>query len=294
MFKGSIVALTTPFKNNRIDELTLKKLVRFHIENGTDGIVPCGTTGESATLSYREHERVIEIVVKETAGRIPVIAGAGSNSTTETIDMCRFAKKTGADAVLLVAPYYNKPTQHGLYQHFSAVTKAVSLPIILYNIPGRTGINMEPATIIRLAQSHANIVGLKDSTGNMDQASEIVAALGETFTLLSGDDALTLPLMAIGAQGIISVAANIIPHDMKELVDSWNRGDIKRSRRIHLRMFPLIKALFIQTSPVPVKTAMGLMVLCSPQLRLPMAAMLGGNKKKLIDAMRQYGINIKG
>lgn len=292
MFSGSIVALVTPFKKGKINEKKLKELVRFHCEKGTDGIVPCGTTGELSTLSHAEHKRVIEIVVRETKKKIPVIAGAGSNSTEETIELCRFSKKIGADGVLLVVPYYNKPSQNGLYLHFSRVAQSVSIPIMLYNIPGRTGINMMPSTVVRLAQEHPTIVGIKEATGSMDQTTEIVQKLGEGFDVLSGDDALTLPLLAIGAKGVISVVANIIPEDVKNMITFWNSGDIYNVRRLHVKMFPLIKACFLETNPVPVKTAMRMLNMCSDEVRLPLAPMSDSNKKKLKRTLKEYGLKI--
>ncbi|MFH1379876.1 MAG: 4-hydroxy-tetrahydrodipicolinate synthase [bacterium] len=292
MFSGSYVALVTPFKNGKIDEKKLKNLVHFHIEQGTSGLVPCGTTGESSTLLHSEREKVIDIVVKEAGGSIPVIAGTGFNSTEETIEMSRFAKKAGAHSLLLVVPYYNKPTPEGLYQHFSHVAAAVDLPVILYNIPGRTGVNLLPETVIRLAQDNKNIVGIKEASGNMDQASEIIRTLGENFCLLSGDDSLTLPLLAIGGKGVISVAANLIPRDVKEMVECWNKGDISRARELHLRMFKLIKALFIETNPIPVKTAMGMLNMCLPDLRLPLLPMSEEHTKKLRETLKDYGLNI--
>lgn len=290
MFSGSFVAIVTPFLNGKVDEKNLKKLIRFHIENGTNGIVPCGTTGESSTLSHTERKRVIDIVIKEAKGIVPVIAGAGFNSTEETAQMCSYAKGAGADGVLLVVPYYNKPTQDGLYEHFSHVARTVDIPIILYNIPGRTGVNLLPETVIRLARKNKNIVGIKEASAIMDQASYIVQALGDDFDLFSGDDALAVPLLALGAKGVISVAANIIPRDIREMVELWKKGDLKGARGLHLRMFKLFKALFIETNPIPVKTAMGMMDLCSPELRLPLSPMHEDNKKRLMVTLKEYGI----
>ncbi|HAJ56842.1 MAG TPA: 4-hydroxy-tetrahydrodipicolinate synthase [Candidatus Omnitrophica bacterium] len=291
MFKGSIVALVTPFsRKGGVDEAALKRLVEFHVKNGTDGIVPCGTTGESATLNYEEHERVIEICVKVSKKRIPVIAGTGSNSTQEAIDMSLFAKRVGADGLLLVSPYYNKPTQKGLYLHFKAVADSVGLPVVLYNIASRTGVNIEPETVCRLSQDCNNIVGIKEASGSLEQMSRIIALCGKKLTMLSGDDSLTLPLMAIGGEGIISVVANIIPKDVKALVSAFKRGDIAQARRLHYKMLPLIKAMFIETNPIPVKTAMGQMKLCEPSLRLPMCEMMPENLAKLKKALKEYGL----
>ncbi len=290
MFKGSIVAIVTPFKNDQVDEKTLRKLVDFHIKNGTSAIVPCGTTGESATLNYEEHERVIEVCIEQAEGRIPIIAGTGSNSTQEAIMLTRHAAKAGASASLQVSPYYNKPTQKGLYEHFKAIAEAVDLPMILYNIASRTGVNIEPETIARLARDCKNIVGVKEASGNLEQMSRVKILCGKDFDLLSGDDVLTLPVLAIGGVGVISVVANIAPRDVATLVNTFQKGDIKQAREIHYRLTPLIKAMFIETNPIPVKTAMGLMKLCEKTLRLPMSEMLPENEKKLKEALRNYGL----
>ena len=291
MFKGCIVAIVTPFtKKGDVDESTLIKLIEFYIKNGTDGIVPCGTTGESATLNYEEHERVIEICIKASGNRVPIIAGTGSNSTQEAIEMSLYAKKAGADGLLLVSPYYNRPTQKGLYLHFKAIADKVDLPVILYNIASRTGVNIEPETISRLAADCKNIVAVKEASGSLDQMSRIIALCGKKITMLSGDDSLTLPLMAIGGEGIISVVANIIPKDVKAMVVAFNEGDIRSARRLHYKMLPLIKAVFIETNPIPVKTAMGLIGLCEPSLRLPMCEMMPENLAKLKTAMKDYGL----
>lgn len=290
MFTGSCVALVTPFKNGKVDYETLKKLVEFHLKNGTSALVPCGTTGESATLTYEEHEEVVRFVVEVTKKRIPVIAGAGSNSTQETIDLTQAAKKDGADAVLLVVPYYNKPTQKGLYEHFRKVAEEVNIPIILYNIPGRTGVNMLPETVAKLAKDCENIVGIKEASGNLDQVSEIVETCPKDFTILSGDDALTLPMLALGGKGVISVIANLVPQDMAKMCNAWFKGNFEKAKQLHHKMFPLIKALFIETNPIPVKTAMGLLGLCSAELRLPLASMEEKNLEKLKKAMQNYGL----
>jgi 4-hydroxy-tetrahydrodipicolinate synthase len=288
---GSMVAIVTPFtKKNEIDEVKLRDLVEFHIKNGTDGIIPCGTTGESATLNYEEHERVIEICIQQAKKRIPVIAGTGSNSTQEAIEMSQRAKEAGADGLLLVNPYYNRPTQKGLYLHFKAIADKVDLPIIIYNIASRTGVNMEPETLQRLADDCKNITGMKEASGNLDQMARMIALCGKKVTMLSGDDSLTLPLMAIGGCGIISVIANIIPKDVKTMVAAFLSGDLKEARRLHYKMLPLIKAIFIETNPIPVKTAMGLMGLCEPGLRLPMCDMMPENLAKLKSALKEYGL----
>ncbi|MBI2119324.1 MAG: 4-hydroxy-tetrahydrodipicolinate synthase [Elusimicrobia bacterium] len=291
MFYGSCVALVTPFKDDGIDEEKLKELVHYHIENKTEGLVPCGSTGESATMTHKEHARVIEIVVKEAGKKIPVIAGTGSNSTQETIELTQHAKEAGADASLLIVPYYNKPTQSGVIQHFSAVCKKVSLPIIVYNIPGRTGINMLPSTLIQLVEKNKNIVGIKESSGNLDQVSEIAASLKdrENFTILSGDDSLTLPILSVGGKGVISVLANIAPKDTYDLCSFFKQGQLEKAQKIHYKMFPLMKALLLETNPIPIKTAMGILGICSSNFRLPLCAMDEKNKEKLIEELKNVG-----
>lgn len=287
MFKGSYVALVTPMKNGRVDESTLRQLVEYHIDHHTDGLVPCGSTGESATLSHAEHRRVVEVVVKAARGRIPVIAGAGSNSTHETLQLVRFAAKVGAQGALLVVPYYNKPTPRGLYEHYRKVAKATPLPLILYNIPGRTGINMPVETVVQLAQDCPTVVGIKEASGSMDYTSQLLSVLGkDRFIVFSGDDSLTLPLLALGARGVISVIGNILPEAMGELVRSWVQGNTERALDLHLQMMPLMRALFYETNPIPVKTAMHALGMCGPELRLPLTAMGEDNKKKLMTVIR--------
>jgi 4-hydroxy-tetrahydrodipicolinate synthase len=290
MFRGSIVAIVTPFKGGKIDEKKLRDLIEFQIKNGTSGIVPCGTTGESATLSFEEHDRVIEITIEQVKKRLPVIAGTGSNSTEEAVMLTKHAAKAGADASLQVSPYYNRPTQKGLYEHFKAIAEAAHIPIILYNIASRTGVNIEPETIVRLASDCKNIVGVKEASGSLDQMSRIKQLCPENFYLISGDDSLTLPILSIGGTGIISVVANIVPQDVANLVSEFEKGNIKKAREIHYRLLPLIKAIFIETNPIPVKTAMGLMGLCEPDLRLPMCSMLPENLEKLKKALKEYGL----
>ncbi|MBU2102405.1 MAG: 4-hydroxy-tetrahydrodipicolinate synthase [Candidatus Omnitrophota bacterium] len=288
MFKGSIVALVTPFCNGTVDEKTLRTLVDFQIHNGTSGIVPCGTTGESATLSYEEHDRVIEIVIEQAAGRVPIIAGTGSNATQEAVMITKHAAKCGADASLQVAPYYNRPTQQGLYEHFKAIAECADIPMILYNIASRTGVNIEPETIARLARDCKNIVGVKEASGSLEQMARIKMLCPTSFDLLSGDDSLTLPVLSIGGTGVVSVVANIIPADTAKLVRLFEQGDISGARNLHYALFALVKAMFIETNPIPVKTAMELLGLCSSQLRLPMCAMSAGNKEKLITVLKEY------
>ena len=288
MFKGSMVALVTPFRSGKVDEKALKELVEFQIKNGTTALVPCGTTGESATLSYEEHDRVIELAVQFAGGRIPVIAGTGANSTEEAIMLTKHARKAGAEASLQVSPYYNRPTQKGLYLHFKAIAEAVDIPLILYNIASRTGVNIEPETFAKLAQDCKNIIGVKEASGSLEQMAKIKKLCPKDFLLISGDDALTLPVMAIGGTGIISVVANIIPRDVADMCAAFEKGDIRRAQELHYRMLPLVKAMFIETNPIPVKTAMGLMKMCDPGLRLPMCEMEPANREKLVSELRAY------
>ena len=289
MFKGSIVAIVTPFKNGAVDEEKLRELVEFQIENGTDAIVPCGTTGEASTLDYEEHDRVIQIVVEQVKKRVPVIAGTGSNSTHEAIELTEHAKKLGADGALLVTPYYNKPTQEGLYRHYKAVAEAVALPQVLYNVPGRTGVNLLPETVARLAEI-SNIVAIKEATGSLQQASEVLALCGDKIDVLSGDDFITFPMMACGAKGVISVTANIMPKEVAALVDAFNAGNMEEARRLHLKLLKISNAMFIESNPVPVKTAVALMGKASDEVRLPLAPMAEANKAKLVAIMKEYGL----
>jgi 4-hydroxy-tetrahydrodipicolinate synthase len=289
VFQGSMVAVVTPFKDGRVDEAKVRELVEFHIKNGTDVLVPCGTTGESPTLSHDEHRRVIELAIQTANKRIPVVAGTGSNSTAEAIDLTRYAKNAGADGALVVLPYYNKPTQQGLIAHCRAIADAVELPLILYNIPGRTGINMLPETLAVLAD-HPNIVGMKEATGNLEQMTHDIVLCGARLSFLSGDDTLTLPLMAVGGKGVISVVANIVPRDVADLTRAFLSGDWKRARELHLKLFPLCQAMFCETNPIPVKTAMALMGMIGGELRMPLCPMSEANLSKLKAALRAYGL----
>jgi 4-hydroxy-tetrahydrodipicolinate synthase len=286
MFSGSIVAIVTPFRNGKVDERAFGDLIEWQIANGTNGIVPCGTTGESATLTHDEHHRVIRLSVEVVKGRVPVIAGTGSNSTDEAISLTRHAKEAGADGALLITPYYNKPTQEGLYRHYKAVAEAVDIPLVLYNIPGRTGVNMLPATVARLAVMKS-IVGVKEGSGSVQQASDIAQACGDRLTVLAGDDALTLPMMAVGAKGVITVTANIMPKEMSQLVASFQAGRIDEARRIHFLLSPLFAALFFETNPIPVKEAMGMMGKIDPELRLPLCAMSADNRNQLTRVLKE-------
>jgi len=290
MFKGSIVAIVTPFHNGGVDERKLRDLIDFQIKNGTSGILPCGTTGESATLNFDEHEKVIEIVIDQVNKRVPVIAGTGSNSTQEAIKLTQQAACAGADASLQVSPYYNRPTQRGLYEHFKAIAQSVKIPIILYNIAGRTGVNIEPETIAKLAHDCKNIVAVKEASGSLDQMSRIRQLCPKEFILMSGDDSLTLPVLSIGGTGIISVVANIVPNDVANLVEAFSRGDLKGAQALHFKLLPLVKAVFLETNPIPIKTAMGLLGMCDEDLRLPMCSMSADNLEKLKKALKEYGL----
>ncbi len=286
-FAGVTVALVTPFRNGEIDFDDLRRLVDWHVEQGTDCLSPVGTTGESPTLDHDEHERVIAAVVEQASGRIKVVPGTGSNSTTEAIRLTRFAQRAGADGALMVGPYYNKPTQEGYYRHFEAVVEAVDLPIILYNIPGRTGSNILPETIARLAEL-PTIVGVKESTGSLDQASQIAALCN--ITILSGDDSLTLPLMSIGGRGVVSVVANILPRDLKALVTTFDAGDVGKAQQWHRRLFPLCRDLLgVATNPIPIKTAMKLLGRGTGELRLPMCPLDAAGENKVRQSLRNYG-----
>jgi 4-hydroxy-tetrahydrodipicolinate synthase len=288
MFSGSLAALVTPFKNGRVDFAAIERLVDWHVEQGTDGLVPVGTTGESPTVDVEEHEKIIATVVKRAAGRIPVIAGAGANATAEAIALTKFSKEVGADATLQVAPYYNKPTQEGLYRHFAAIAEAVDLPMVLYNIPSRCVVSMTPETIARLARI-PQVVAVKEATGSMDQASEVLARCD--LVVLSGDDSLTLPLMALGAKGVISVVANLVPKDVKRLTSAMLAGDLEAGRAAHRKLFPLCRAMFVETSPIPIKTAMkwaGLLE--SDEKRLPLTDLSAAGAETLRRAMKEYGL----
>jgi 4-hydroxy-tetrahydrodipicolinate synthase len=289
MFKGAIVAIVTPFKNGQIDEEALRELIEFQIVNGTDGIVPCGTTGESATLSHEEHDRVIEITINAVKKRVPVIAGTGSNSTAEALRLTAHAYSAGADAALIVCPYYNRPTQEGLYQHFKTIAENVPIPIMPYNIPSRTGVNLMPEMVAKLSKIK-NIVGIKEASGSIKQMSDIIDLCGEDFAVLSGDDIFTLPLLAMGGVGIISVVSNVVPSDMAGLVDAFAAGDIVKARKLHHKMSALIEALFIEVNPVPVKAALALMGKIKYEYRLPLCKMAEANFEKLKKVMVNYAL----
>ena len=288
MFTGALIALVTPFQDGEIDWRTLDELVDFQLEGGIDGIVPVGTTGESPTLSHDEHKKVMERVVKAAGGKVPVIAGAGSNSTAEAIDLATFAKKVGADATLQVDPYYNKPTQEGFYQHFKAVAEEVDLPIVLYDIPGRCAAGMTPDTIVRLAEVE-NIVALKDATGKLDHVSEVATRCD--LTILSGDDSLTLPMASVGAKGVVSVVANIVPADVKAMTDLILEGDLVSARQWHNKLFTLCRNLLgLSTNPIPIKAAMSMLNMASEEMRLPMTPMDESKKVILQQTLKDYGL----
>jgi 4-hydroxy-tetrahydrodipicolinate synthase len=289
-FQGSIVAMVTPFRNGTIDEPKVKELVELHVQNGTDAIVPCGTTGESPTLSHDEHRHMVQLTVAAAAGRIPVIAGTGSNATAEAIDLTKHAERAGANGALVVNPYYNKPTQEGLYRHFRAVAEATALPILVYNIQGRTAVNIETDTMARLARDCQTIVGVKEASGSLDQMSQVILACGPDFSVLSGDDNITLPLLAIGGRGVISVIANIVPRETSEMVHAALEGDWKRARELHYKLFPLARAAFLETNPIPIKEAMAMAGMLEPEFRLPMCRMGDANREKLRAILTTYGL----
>lgn len=289
MFEGSYVAIVTPFKNGKVDEEAYRRLIEMHIKAGTDGIVPCGTTGEASTLTMEEHINMIELTVKLVNKKMKVVAGTGSNCTEDAIELTKAAEKAGADGALVVSPYYNKPTQKGLYQHFKKIAESVKIPLILYNIQSRTAVNITTPIVAELAKIK-NIVGVKEASGDLSQMTDVIRSCPPEFDVLSGDDALTLPLLSIGGKGVISVVANIVPGDVKALIESFKKGDIKKAQELNLKLFPLIKAMFIETNPIPVKAALNIMGLISPEIRLPLTEIEEENKKKLMTAMKNYGI----
>jgi 4-hydroxy-tetrahydrodipicolinate synthase len=290
MFQGAMVAIVTPFKDGQVDDASLRQLIEFQIANGTSGIVPCGTTGESATLSFQEHERVIEITVEQVNKRVPVIAGTGSNNTQEAIRLTQHARSAGADGALMISPYYNKPTQEGLYRHYAAVAEKVDIPIIMYNIPGRTAVNMEPSTIARLAKIE-NIVGIKEASGSMKQITDIIALCDERFVVVSGEDYLTYPLLCVGGKGVISVVSNIAPRDMADLCNLSLEGKFSEAQKLYYRLLPLCHALFVETNPAPVKTALFMMKkISSEEVRLPLAPMSEANREHLRGTLQAHGL----
>ena len=290
MFTGTYTAIVTPFKNGVLDEVALERLVKLQIKGGVDGIVPVGTTGESPTVDCEEHLEIIALTVKCAAGKVQVLAGTGANSTSEAVYLTREAEKIGADGSLQVAPYYNKPSQEGLFQHFRAIARETKLPIVLYSIPGRCGIEIGVETVRRLASECKNIIGIKEAGGSCDRVSQLRAVMGPKFTILSGDDSLTLPFMSVGAQGVISVASNVIPREVSQMVDAFARGDVKTAAQLHAKYYPVFKDLFIETNPVPVKAALAMMGFIAEEYRLPLVKMSGPNRAKLKATLKVCGI----
>jgi 4-hydroxy-tetrahydrodipicolinate synthase len=290
MFTGTFTAMVTPFKNGKLDEPAFTRLIQNQIKGGVDGIVPVGTTGESPTVDCDEHIHIIELSVKLAAGKIKVLAGTGANATAEAIELTRAAERAGADGSLQVAPYYNKPSQEGLYQHFKAIARSTKLPLVLYSIPGRCGVEIAVDTVQRLATDCKNIVGIKEAGGNCDRISKLRAALGPKFEIMSGDDSLTLPFMAVGAQGVISVASNIIPREVAQMVRAFAQGDVKKAAQLHAKYYPVYKDLFIETNPVPVKAALAMLGLIQEEYRLPLVPLAAANRAKLQATLKACGI----
>ena len=290
IFSGAMTAMVTPFKNKAIDEEAFRAFIEWQISEGIHGLVPCGTTGESATLSHAEHEQVIEICIDQVAGRIPVLAGAGSNNTEEAIALTKFAQKAGADGALLITPYYNKPTQEGLYRHYKAIATAVDFPLVPYNVPGRTGCNMLPPTVAKLAEEFPNICGIKEATGDMAQASMVLESVPARFSLLSGDDLTAFPAIMLGGRGVISVTSNIAPARVVAMCNACMSGDVVKARELHHALFPLNKAMFMVSNPIPVKTALNMMGKMSSEMRLPLCEMNEEEQKKLTDILKEQGI----
>jgi len=288
MFKGCFTAIVTPFKKGEVDEEVLRRLIQSQLEKGIDGIVPCGTTGESPTLSFEEHKRVIKITVEEVKGKVPVIAGTGSNNTKEAEELTRFAKEVKADAALVITPYYNKPTPKGMEAHYRYLNE-IGIPIIIYNVPSRTGVNIPPTTVAKLSRL-PHIVGIKEASGDMDQVSSIISLCEDGFCVLSGNDSHTLPILSLGGKGVISVVSNIIPEEMTEMVRAYLRGDSEEARQIHYKVYPLCKAMFIETNPLPIKTAMARLGMIEREWRLPLEEMEKTNEEKLEKALEDYGL----
>jgi 4-hydroxy-tetrahydrodipicolinate synthase len=289
-FSGAFTALVTPFRENKVDEEAYRRLIEWQIEQGIQGLVPCGTTGESATLAHAEHKKVISICVDQAAGRVPVLAGAGSNNTSEAIDLTRYAKEAGADGALLITPYYNKPTQEGLVAHFKAIAAEVSMPFVVYNVPGRTSVNLLPRTVARLTREIPEVIGIKEATGDLKQVSEVIEFCGPEFIVLSGDDFTVLPLLSVGGHGVISVVSNIVPAKMAELCMAHARKDLEKAKRLHYELSPLSRAMFIETNPIPVKTALHVMGRIGLELRLPLVPLHAENRKKLEETLTAAGL----
>ena len=289
---GSITALVTPFKGRSVDEEALRRLVRFQLKHGTSGLVPCGSTGEAATLHANEYRRVIEVVADEAGGKVPVIAGVGSNDTEKAVVLAKSARDAGADALLVLVPYYNKPTQEGMFRHFGAVAKAVPLPTVAYNIPGRTGVNMAPATLARIVAAYRNVFAVKEASGSLDQVSETLSACPKGFTVLSGDDSLTVPMMALGATGVISVLSNVLPKESAKMVAAALKGDFKAAAAWHLKLLPAMRALFVETNPIPVKAATAMLGFGSAEPRLPLTPATPATRAALKAAWKKAGLKL--
>jgi 4-hydroxy-tetrahydrodipicolinate synthase len=289
MLKGAIVAIVTPFKKGRLDEEAYRELIEFQIKGGTHGIVPCGTTGESPTLSHEEHKRVVEICIDQVKKRVPVIAGTGSNNTAEALDFTKHAQKAGADAALMITPYYNKPTQEGLYQHYKTIATKTKIPIVVYNVPSRTSVNLLPETVARLAKI-ANIVGIKEATGDLKQCSKVLELCGDKFTVLSGDDFTVLPLLAVGGKGVISVVSNVAPKDMAGMCNAFFAGDLNKAQKLHFKLWPLMEAMFFETNPAPAKTALKMMGKITGEVRQPLCPMSAANETRLQQVLKKYGL----
>ncbi len=290
LFSGVFTAIVTPFRDGHVDEESFRRLIDWQIEEGVSGLVPCGTTGESATLSHEEHRRVIEICVDQVRGRAKVLAGSGSNNTTEAINLTRFAREVGADGALLITPYYNKPTQEGLYQHFAAVARAVDLPLVAYNVPSRTGCNMLPATVGRLANEFENFVGIKDATASMTQCSDTIACCPKSFCVLSGDDFTALPTCLLGGSGVISVTSNIMPGAMAAMYRAYSEGDVAEALRLHYELLPVHHAMFIETNPIPVKISLALMGRIGEEMRLPLCPLSEAHRAELAAVLKKAGL----
>jgi 4-hydroxy-tetrahydrodipicolinate synthase len=289
MLKGAITAIVTPFKNGQLDEEAYRELIEFQIKSGIHGIVPCGTTGESPTLSHTEHKRVVEICIDQVKKRVPVIAGSGSNNTAEALELTKHAESAGADYALMITPYYNKPTQEGLYQHYKTVASQTKIPIVVYNVPGRTSVNLLPETMARLSQI-PNIVGLKDATGDLKQGAKTVELCGDKLTVLSGDDFTVLPLLAVGGLGVISVVSNVVPADMAGMCNAFFDGNLAKARELHYKMWPLMEAMFYETNPVPVKAAVKMMGKITGEVRQSLWTLAPANEEKLRGVMQKYGL----
>ena len=289
MFSGVLTALVTPFRDGTVDEAALRELVEWQIGAGIDGLVPCGSTGEAATLSHPEHRRVVEIVVEATRGRVPVVAGTGSNNTREAVELTRHARDAGADAALLISPYYNKPTQEGIVLHYAEIARETGFPLVVYNIPGRTGSNLLPATLARLADLD-HLVGVKEACGDLAQIAEVIAQCPADFAVLSGDDALSLPLLALGGQGVISTSSNVAPSEMVALLRAFESGDLASAQRAHYTLLPLFEALFCETNPIPVKAALALLGRCGPEIRLPLTPLSQAPREALQGVLKELGL----